>query len=321
MYLKHGRYWLVKKGKWTDLGIDLPSALAEYGRLLSGPQSGMADLIDKVLSDMKHRGLAKSTMEQYSIAAKKLKKILVEFSPDQVKGKHVAAVKSDFVKTPNMGNRVISFLRQVFTYAVEAQLVESNPVLGIKPFKEKKRTRLITESEYGAIYAAAGPRLQVVMDLLYLTAQRITDVLNIKISDLTPEGILIVQKKTGTKLLIGWTPRLREVVNRAKSLHGKVRQVRFESGEAYLLPARQGKAPDYRTVKDQWDLAREAAGIEDATPHDIRAMSLTAANKQGKDATALAGHSNEAMTDRYLRDRVAKVVSGPDFGQSKDAAK
>ena len=321
MYLKHGRYWLVKKGKWTDLGADLPSALAEYGRILQTPQSGMADLIDKVLADMQHRNLAKSTLEQYTIAAKKLKRILVEFTPEQVKGKHVAALKSDFVKTPNMGNRVLSFLRQVFTYAVEAQIVESNPVLGIEPFREKKRTRLITEAEYRAIYSHAGPRLQVIMDLLYLTGQRIDDVLKIKISDLPGDGLSFVQKKTKAKLAVRWTPELRAVVDRAKELHGKVRQVRFQDGDAYLLPAKQGKAPDYRTVRGQWEDACEAAKVEDAHLHDIRAMSLTATQRQGQNATALAGHSSEAMTKRYLRDRESPVVDGPSFRRSKDAAK
>lgn len=323
MYFKHGAYYLVKKGKWTPLGADYTAALTEYGKLMTGPKGGMPDLIDVVLAEMKKRKkpLAKSTLEQYTIAAKKLKKSLALFAPDEVRGKHVAQVKSDFVKTPNMGNRVLSFLRQVFAYAVENQLVESNPVLGIKPFPEDKRERLISPQEYAAIYAKAGPRLQVIMDLLYLTGQRIDDVLKLKISDLPGDGVSFVQKKTGAKLSVRWTPELQAVIQRARELHGKVQRIRFENQTAYLLPAKQGKAPDYRTVKDQWDAACEAANVTDAHLHDLRAMSLTAAKRQGHDATALAGHSNAAMTDRYLRDRETPVVSGPSFRQSKDAGK
>lgn len=183
------------------------------------------------------------------------------------------------------------------------------------------RTRLITEAEYRAIYSHAGPRLQVIMDLLYLTGQRIDDVLKIKISDLPGDGLSFVQKKTKAKLAVRWTPELRAVVDRAKELHGKVRQVRFQDGDAYLLPAKQGKAPDYRTVRGQWEDACKAAKVEDAHLHDIRAMSLTATQRQGQNATALAGHSSEAMTKRYLRDRESPVVDGPSFRQSKDAAK
>lgn len=313
MYLKNGRYYLVKKNEWQNLGTDLASALAEYGRRLSEPKGAMPELIDAVLKSMENRKepLAKATLEQYRIAANKLKKALAEFAPDQVKSKHVATVKAQFVKTPNMGNRVISFLRQVFAHAVEAQLVESNPVLGIKPFKEHKRTRLISKQEYDAIYSKAGPRLQVIMDLLYLTAQRIDDVLKLKIRDLPGEGISFVQQKTGAKLDVRWTPELREVITRARELHGKVRSI--EQGTAYLLPAKQGKAPDYRTVRDQWELACEAANVPDAHLHDLRAMSLTATKRQGKDATALAGHTSEAMTERYLRDRETPLVDGPNL--------
>ncbi|MDV7209852.1 hypothetical protein [Azotobacter beijerinckii] len=57
-------------------------------------------------------------MLQYTAAAERLKDILAEFNPDQVLPRHVAAIKNSMAATPNMGNRVLSFLRAVFTYAV-----------------------------------------------------------------------------------------------------------------------------------------------------------------------------------------------------------
>jgi integrase len=71
-------------------------------------------------------------------------------------------------------------------------------------------------------------------------------------------------------------------------------------------------------VRDQWDKARIAAKVEDATLHDLRAMAATWAKRQGQNATTLLGHTNVVQTERYLRDREAKVAESPSFGLSKD---
>jgi integrase len=55
--------------------------------------------------------------------------------------------------------------------------------------------------------------------------------------------------------------------------------------------------------------------VEDAHLHDLRAMSLTHAKAQGLNATALAGHTSEAMTARYLRSKEVPEVSGPDLSK------
>jgi hypothetical protein len=51
--------------------------------------------------------------------------------------------------------------------------------------------------------------------------------------------------------------------------------------------------------------------VKDARPNDGRAGSATATKAQGKNPTALLGHSNAAMTERYLRDRETPMVDGP----------
>lgn len=306
VYLKHGAYWLVRSGRWQRLGATLEEALMEYARIIETPRGGMPALIDTVLEHIRPK-LSKATIGQYTTAARKLKKMLQQFAPDQVCPKHVAAIKVALAPTPNMGNRCLSLLRQVFAYALEQQLVESNPAVGIKRHHESKRGRLISLDEYGAIYAKAGPRLQVIMDLCIRTGQRISDVLRIRRSDLTDEGIRFVQQKTGAKLVVPWTPELRTVVDRAKALHRNVLALT-------LLHNRRGKTPDYRTVADQWRAACAAAGVADAHIHDLRALALTHARRQGLNATRLAGHSSPAQTERYLRDREEPLASGPSFG-------
>lgn len=305
VYEKHGAYYFVKAGKWYRLGSDLSDALAEYARRFENPKGGMADLVERVFTHVRPR-LSKNTVAQYRIAANRVKEAFAEFTPRQVMPKHVAALKADMASTPNMGNRVLSFLRLVFTHAVEWQEADFNPCVGIQRHAEAKRKRYITDQEYAAIYAHAVPRMQVIMDLCYLTGQRVGDILKIRMTDLVEDGISFTQEKTGTRLCVRWTPALRDAVKRALDLRGNVLG-------PYLFRTRNRAAtpPSYRTVRDQWDNAVKLAKVEDAHIHDLRAKALTDAKRQGRDAQALAGHASAAMTDRYIRLREVPIVDGP----------
>lgn len=321
LYFKHGRHWYVKDGRWRKLAVDAAEALREYADIIGQPTGGCGALIDAAFDAMKARTgdarLSGNTVKQYTIASKKLKKILLAFSPDQLKQKHVAAIKLALVKTPNMCNRLLSFGRQVWDHALEAQLVDLNPFIGIRRHREKKRTRLYTWEEWNAIYACAGARLRVIMDLLFLTDQRIDDVLAIDERDVLDAGpgIRFDQAKTDKPLIIEWNEQLRETIGRARALHGKVVRGNFEikGRPRPLIRTKKGTRPAYRTIYDQWKVATEAAGVEDANMHDGRAFSATENKRQHGKAAAQAalGHVVEANTNRYLRDREAEVVKGP----------
>lgn len=309
-YLKHGAFYLVRANKWTRLGSDLGLALAEYARLVEAEKlGGMPKLIEDFHGALPSK-LAATTKQQYRYAADVLKRKLKQFEPHDVKSKHVAAIKQSLAETPNMANRVLSFLRQVFADAVERQIVDTNPCVGVARYAEAKRKRLITDAEWQAIFDKAGPRLRVIMQLQYLTGQRINDVLKIRRSQLTDDGIVFEQQKTGARLVVRWSPDLKAAVAAANAL--------TTVPALTLLRGRRGKAPDYRSVLLQWNTACEAAGVVNARLNDGRAKSATTAKRQGKDAQALLGHTSPNMTARYLRDRETPEVDGPSFRQGLD---
>ena len=305
MYLKHGSFWYVKGGKWTNLGRDLPKALTEYDSLASAKGAGMVVLIDNVLSHIS-KNLKPNTISQYRIAANRLKRIFMDFSPEQVKPKDVAAIKVRFSNTPAMANRMLSFLRVVFQYAVEWQLVDSNPCVGIKRHVEKKRGRYITDEEYVRVRSVASPTLVALMDILYLTGQRIGDVLAIRLADIADGGIDFRQQKTDKRLTVKMTSELRAAVERARALPRGVRGLT-------LFCSRNGTKYAYGTVRDMLDRATQKAGVEDFHLHDLRAKALTDAKRQGKDAQKLAGHTDGKMTARYIRQYEIDVAEPPSF--------
>jgi integrase len=194
-YWKNGAFWLVKKRKWTRLGADRREALVEYARITSAPKTGsMPGLIDRVLKyHIKAEQLSEQTANAYQSAAKRLKEVFRDFEPEQVRPKHVAALRVADAETPGAANRNQTVLKIVFRYAMEEGLVDSNPVIGARTFKMPKRRRYISSAEFWRIHAQAGERLRVIMELCFYTWQRIGDVLGIKFDDLGEDWIYFDQ--------------------------------------------------------------------------------------------------------------------------------
>lgn len=309
VYHRHGAYYYVKRGVWKPIGTTLAQALSEYSRIIAPPAGGCDDLLERTLARCKER-VKPSTYTQYELACKKLRPILAEFSPELVEPHHVAAILDHHRSTPNMANRMLTFLRLAFSNGLTWGLCKTNPCYGVKRHAENRRDRYLADDEYGRIWQAAPPSLRSIMEVAYLTGQRIGDVLAIRISDVSKEGIAFQQQKTGKRLIVN-APGLEEALQRARSLHSNIRGMT-------LFHGRGGKPLTYSGVRSAFERACKAAGVVDATLHDIRAKSLTDAKKQGKNAQKLGGHTTEAMTNRYIRDRSFDLAEGPSIGQLLD---
>lgn len=312
VFLKHGAYWYVKRGKWTRLAADLPAALVEYARLHRQKTGGMVELIENALPSIL-KGKAESTRKTYTRTARYLQEVFLEYAPDQVTQRDVVAIRKRLVDQPSVCNRTINVLRMVFDYALEEEILDSNPCVGVKSLKPNRRNRYMETREFDEIKKHADPLLRIVMDLCYLTGQRIGDVLKIKQSDLSDKGVFIDQQKgQGTvRIFIAWNTDLRATVDAALALHGGLQS-------DYLLNGgRWGKPPVYGTIWAHFNEARNAAKVEGVTIHDIRAKSGTDTDEQGMDPQKLLGHTNPEMTRHYLRKRRIAIVQGPSFRQSK----
>lgn len=309
MHFKHGRYYFVHRNKWHPLSKDFHVALSEYGKLVAPMQGGMVQQISDWLLDIRPT-VAASTFRTYAVAAEKLKAALVEFGPSDVKPKHVAMLLEHHKATPSMANTMRNVLKQVFTRAVVRGDCDINPVQFVRPNKEKKRDRYLTDTEIQAIKEQATPTLQAMMDICYLTGQRIGDVLAIRYADITEDGIYFKQKKTGNRVLVAMTPDLAKAIAAAKSLHDNLRGLT-------LFHTRGGKPFAYWTVRTLWERATLAAKIENAHLHDIRAKTATDAKAQGLDSKTLLGHATESAHARYLRSKEIPVAQPVTLRQSK----
>lgn len=306
VFHRHGAYYYVKRGEWKPIGTTLTAALAEYARIIAPPIGGCDELLERTLAKCKET-VKPNTYSQYGLACRKLKPVLAEFTPELVESHHVAAIIDHHRATPNMANRMLTFMRLAFSNGLTWGLCRTNPCYGVKRHVEHRRDRYLSHDEFGAIGRAAPAQLRCIMVIAYLTGQRIGDVLAIRLQDISKEGIAFQQQKTSKRILVN-APGLEQAIERAKALHSNVRGMT-------LFHGRGGKPLSYYGVRSAFERACAAAKIEDASLHDIRAKALTDAKKQGKNAQKLGGHSTEAMTNRYLRGRDFEAAEGPSIGQ------
>lgn len=303
MYFRHSSYWHVKSGKWVNLGKEYSEALRKYASKEAG-SGGMAGLIDRYLLEEAVNKQPK-TQKDYRRMGEKLKPMFAEFSPEQVRPHHIAKIiDHEAKKHPVQANRYRQFLSAVFSHAVRWGLVHSNPCRDVKGISVKKRDRYITNEEFDAVKNASPQSVGCIMDFCYFTAQRISDVLNVKLSDISNNGVMFKQGKTGKKLLVQMTPELHEVIERAKSLHTKIRGMT-------LFHGRGGKQLSYFGVSSMFRRACKAAGVEDFHIHDIRAKALTDADRQGNNAQRLGGHANRSTTEGYIKLREIESATPP----------
>lgn len=301
MHEKHGAFYLVRSNKWHRLAGNLHDALVEYARLTAGPDKGaLGELVSKTLADMKLT-VAASTFKNYTTCSRRVLEAFAEFTPQQIKPHHIARFLDDNKATPSMANLLRTFLKGMFQRAVRWGIVEANPVRDIEQFKTEKRDRYITAEEFKRIRDSATPTLACLMDLAYITGQRMGDCRHIKYADISEAGVFIKQQKTKTRVLIAMTSDLAEVIATAKALHQSVKGLT-------LFHKRDGKPIPYGTLYHQWSNACRDAKVEDAHFHDIRAAAATDAKAQGLDSKTLLGHTTESSHNRYLRSKETKVA-------------
>jgi len=98
-------------------------------------------------------------------------------------------------------SRKISALRSFYKYLVNNGVIENNPILSIKlPKKERKLPRFFSYNELDELFnvpdlsTPLGQRDRLILELLYATGVRVSELVNIKCSDIKGREIIILGK-------------------------------------------------------------------------------------------------------------------------------
>lgn len=292
VYHKHGAYYLVKRNKWTRLGSTMAEMYAAIGRIEAGEVRTFSDLLSRyereVIPDK-----APATRRDQRRQAKLLRAVFGAMDPADIKPAHVARYLDE--RGGTRANREVALLSHIFKKAIRWGLVERNPCTGVERNTERARTRYVSDAEFWARWEQVSEPLQLCMELLYVTGQRLGDVLRIRESHITDEGVAVTQGKTRTRLMLVWTDKLEDVVSRC-------RQRPSDEDDPPLLRTNQGKAYTVSGIGSMW---RKVPW--EGEPFQLR--DLRAKSASDHESGAHLGHRSSAVLRRFY-ERKAKEVKG-----------
>lgn len=326
VFAKGASYYLVvaegTKRKWHRLCAIKEGEPAMYRALAALMRVDTAyGLVSQLIADWEREVMprhAEKTQVDELARGRVIAESFAEFRVDQLGAKHVSEFLRHFRDRPRTHNLYRAQIRELMRFAVEKGLRRDNPVDHIRTMTEQARTRYITDSELRRIKVAAmysesgqrsrtGPMLCALIDMAYLTGQRIGDLLKLEWSHFTTHGISFapakIKKTTGVRVVIEWTDRLRDVVRRLKEI-----RERNEIEIPEVFATQDGRPYTYWGASSAWRRAIERAGVQDAHFHDLRAKAITDKEmREGMGAARLMGaHATESQTADYVRQKAAR---------------
>jgi integrase len=305
VYLDHGTFWFRPKvGKPVNLGRDLADALTRYASIIGAQWSGrtLGDVIDRYRLEVLPRKRSERTRDDEGKALDRLKAVFGHMLPDTVTAQALYKYQDtrrskDGKPVPVAARHEVALLGHVFSKAIRWGVASTNPVRGMDFGDRSAKRAQVPIEQVEALKAVAGERLNVAIDLAVSTGQRRGDLLSLKRDQLTDQGIVFKQSKTGAGVLIEWSEDLRAIVERCKRLAPQV------PGE-YLIRTRRGRPYSAEGFSAIWQRAMAKhvqAGGQRFSFHDLRSVSADGA-ATAEEAQARLGHANVATTKRhYLR--------------------
>lgn len=306
---KSGTYYylkpIIKNGKSTTKWVPLGKTEQEMYKAMADMRSEGAGQLAAIITRYRDEILtkkAKNTQKAQDKQLDRLQRAFGHMRPADIRPSHIAQYHDLVGKNaPFQANRELALITHVLKYAVRWGHIDENPAREIQRFPEEARKRYVSHDEYIAVRDIAPLWIQIVMDLAYITGQRRIDILSLTRSQMTNDGLLIAQSKTKTKLLIEWTPDLRNVLTRALT---ELPEACIQS--VYVICDRKGQRRRDAAFTTAWtrlmDKAIESGVIREKFQfRDIRA-------KAGSDSDGEhLGHRSQSTLNRHYK-RLPKRV-------------
>lgn len=224
-----------------------------------------------------------------------------------IKRKHIIKLVEHISdKAPVMGNRTLSAIKKIFSYAVEVEFIETNPAAGIKPLKETKKDRVLDLQEivtlFGTLDNNPDRDLRDILKLIAATALRPGEVRTMRLAQLKDRWLELSgsDTKTGQAHRVFLNDIAIDIIeSRKKDLH--IDDYLFPSTSSYGFIIKDVLSRKVRRLQPIID-------IEKFTAHDLRRSAATGLARLGYGALVpdILNHSQRGITrqvyDKYNRE-------------------
>ena len=213
--------------------------------------------------------------------------------------------------SPRSVNRKISTLKTYFKFLIREGIIDKSPMLKVVSPKSKKRLPLFIEedqiesllNEVKFEDGFIGERNKLIIELFYVTGIRLSELIEIKITDINFDDNLIkVLGKRNKQRLIPFSPRILEELQSfiAKYNVTKYLFTNLDGQKVYTKLV-------YRIVNKY---IGEISSINKKSPHVLRHTFATHMLNNGADINAikeLLGHANLSATQVYTHNTIEKL--------------
>jgi len=307
VYAKHGAYYFVDKAnKWHPLGKDFGLAMQKWAAMVQPPigKVRMSAVMDAYIKEQLPSRKPR-TQQDYLASITMFRPVFGEMWPEDVEPKHIYAYMR-LRDAPVRANRDVAVLSNVMNQAIRMGLLNTNPCKQVRRNEENPRTREVLDSEISAFLPHCPEWLQAYIRLKLLTGLRQGDMLNIRLDQLRDDGLFVQTGKRGKRLLFTWTDELRKAIDSIRSLRHRVSSLYLVNSE------RNGTKLTSGGFKSAWSRAMtkaiEAGSLNESfAENDLRAKVASEAVELGQNATAMLGHSSDAVTKRHYQRGTQKV--------------
>ncbi|MDA9056415.1 tyrosine recombinase XerD [Flavobacteriaceae bacterium] len=263
------------------------------------------------------RGMSMHTVNNYTFDVQKLVLYLeahdMQLSPLQITTEHVQGFIYEMAKelNPRTQSRLISGLRSFYDYLIFENYCESNPLERIEaPKIGRKLPDTLSVKDIDLIVAAVdlsspqGERNRAIIETLYSCGLRVSELTELKISDLFfEEGFIKVTGKGNKQRFVPIGPLTQKYINLYKDHVRSQMKIETTFNDTLFLN-RRGKqlsrAMIFTIVKT---LALEAGIEKNISPHTFRHSFATHLLENGADLRAIQmmlGHESITTTEIYM---------------------
>ena len=211
---------------------------------------------------------------------------------------------------PATVNRELSLLRSMFNRAIEWELFEKNPTVGIKKLSENNsRCRWLTDKEQAALLSHCQGATKMIVLIALKTGLRRGEIMNLKWQQ-SPgsnyvdfaNNVIVIHEGLSKSGKSRYIPM-------AESLKIAFENFPRQNGSDYIFFNPETGKP-VGSVKASFQVALKKAGITDFKFHDLRHTFASQLVMKGVDlytVKELLGHSTVQMTERYAHLKPEKM--------------
>lgn len=216
---KHGAWHYVERHQWRKLCRIAEGRERLYIRLqeVTGGVQGMCwhailSYVARGMSD-----LAPATRKHYATTSLRMLHHFGHWRLEDLEPTHCA----QYLKwcrenhRATTGNREKALMSSIFEYAMAEGWTSRNPWRGVRRNKERPSKRYVSHGTLSEALDRAPPELQHLLAVAYLTGIRQTDLRLAIQSQVTSDGLLIDESKTGKRNVHEITPTVRRFLKQA----------------------------------------------------------------------------------------------------------